>query len=568
MSFKLKPIAHAIFLLIGILFISSSLFSQTISVGTPALEDYYRRAQLTDTIYNHVSFAIRPITPLKGLNTRFGFYPDSSQRGYNLLNTTSTWSNGKNIKASILPLRTQVQFNSKHPYGWNDGAMIPNKGLQTLWSAGFYTEIGPLSIQFQPEIILATNSDFEGISDKHFEVLSARYYDFYNQIDLPERFGSEAFGDAYWGQSSIRLNFDPVSIGFSTENLWWGPGVSTSILMSNTAPGFKHFTLNTNQTIDTKIGGFEGQVIAGATPESTNFGVLTPERTYFDNPLYLPKENKARYLTGMVFTWQPKWVKGLFLGFARTMQLYKDDQENIIGDYLPLFSPFQPFRTDVNINARQQMGGVFFRWLWPESRMEVYGEWARKNQQDNIRTSFLEPERGRAYVFGLRKALYSRHTDKYFLLAAEIAQLQNTNVSDIRNNNSWYTNPYIRQGYTNRGQSIGAGIGPGGNLQQASISWVNGLSKFGLEFERYLHNNDFYYYAFEDSFDFRRHWFDLSLKANAAWSYKNLIFNGHLITTRSYNYGWYLDQQPGDPYFVYGLNTFNVQVQIGATYRF
>ncbi|MDB5060627.1 MAG: hypothetical protein JWP67_470, partial [Mucilaginibacter sp.] len=37
---------------------------------------------------------------------------------------------------------------------------------------------------------------------------------------------------------------------------------------------------------------------------------------------------------------------------------------------------------------------------------------------------------------------------------------------------------------------------------------------------------------------------------------------------QSLNYQWYLKQNPGDPYFVNGVDAFNVQVQLGATYRF
>jgi hypothetical protein len=48
------------------------------------------------------------------------------------------------------------------------------------------------------------------------------------------------FNKAFWGQSSIRLTFGPASIGLSNENIWWGPGIRNSLIMSNNAPGFKH----------------------------------------------------------------------------------------------------------------------------------------------------------------------------------------------------------------------------------------------------------------------------------------------------------------------------------------
>ncbi len=37
----------------------------------------------------------------------------------------------------------------------------------------------------------------------------------------------------------------------------------------------------------------------------------------------------------------------------------------------------------------------------------------------------------------------------------------------------------VTHGYTNRGEVLGAGIGPGGNLLSANVSWVKGLKQIG-----------------------------------------------------------------------------------------
>src|SRR5690606_12669349 len=129
------------------------------------------------------------------------------------------------------------------------------------------------------------NGSFDTFNKKHYDVVLARYYDFYNNIDLPVRFGRTAYTRAYLGQSSIRLNLKSFSVGISSENLWWGPGRRNSLIMSNTAPGFLHATLNTLKPIYTPVGSFEGQLIAGRL-EGSGFGVLEPEREYFYNPLY------------------------------------------------------------------------------------------------------------------------------------------------------------------------------------------------------------------------------------------------------------------------------------------
>lgn len=552
-----------------LIFLRLDLYAQSLPVGTVALEDYYRRAQLLGATDSSVSFTVRPLFPGYVKRLSDAFYPDSTEKRYNLLHADQSFQskNGK-FRGSFLPLSFQTQFNSDHPYGWNDGAMIPAKGLQALISGGVFMQYGPLTIQLRPEFVSAANPEFDTFNKGHYDVIFARYYDIYNNIDLPVRFGTSAYNRAYWGQSSIRLNYKAFSVGLSTENLWWGPGIRNSLLMSNSAPGFKHLTLNTLRPVKTAIGSFEGQLIAGRL-ENSGFPPLEPDHVFFGTNLYVPKPNDWRYLAGIIVTWQPKWIPGLFLGFDQSSQTYGKNL-NGLKDYLPFFSPIKSSTAPDNpLDQKDQRSSLFMRWLWTAEHAEIYFEWGHNNSSADLTQSLLSPDKSRAYIFGLRKLLpFNRSRDENIMIGVEVATLQENDVNNILNGTEWYVSKSIPQGYTNRGESLGAGIGPGANLQSLDISWVKGLKRLGLQIERYAHNNDFYYYAFSDSQDFRRHWVDLSLALNGEWNYKNLIFNAKIQGIRSLNYQWYLKQNPGDPYFVNGLNAHNVQVQAGVTYRF
>ena len=552
----------------GLLLYAGIVNAQTVPVGTVSVEDYYRRAQLLGHLDSTISFTVRPLHP-----TSFGkadvFYPDVMEQKYNLLETDSRFiSKDGRLEVSYLPLRLQTQFNSHHPYGWNDGAMIPAKGLQTLFSAGVFAKYGPLTIQLNPEVVIAGNARFETFNNNHYDVIVARYYDFYNKIDQPVRFGDSEYSKAYWGQSSIRLNYSALSIGLSTENLWWGPGMRNSLLMSNNAPGFKHLTFNTLRPIKTPIGSFEGQLIAGRL-EGSGFGPLEPNRNYFGSELYLLKPTDWRYLSGLVFTWQPKWVPGLFVGLTRSSQTYSKNLSGI-HDYLPLFSSIKKVNADTPINKRDERTSMFFRWLWTEEQAEVYFEMGHNNFSGDLRDAILEPNSSRAYIFGLRKLLPFNHSsEENIMVNVEVTQMAETSVEKIKTASGWYTSEGIPHGYTNKGEVLGAGIGPGSNLQSLEVSWVKGLKKLGLQIERYLHNDDFYYYAYLDSKDPRRHWTDISLSAHGEWNFKNFIFNAKLQGIKSLNYQWYLDKDiVSDTYWVNGKDVFNFQVQAGLTYRF
>jgi hypothetical protein len=553
--------------------LSVHVHAQSLPVGTPVIEDYYRRNQLLGTIDTNISFTVRPISPIYINKSDFNntFYPDSNEHRYRLLNVKGSWETGdKKLKLDLLPLNLQTEFNSNFPYGWNDGAMIPAKGLQTLMSAGLFAQYGLLTVQLRPELVLAENSDFSAFNPNSSSYVFTRYYNIYNNIDLPGKFGTGSYKKAYWGQSSIRLNFKSLSFGLSTENLWWGPGIQNSLLMSNTAPGFTHFTFNTLHPLKTAIGSFEGQAIAGWLGDS-GFPPLIPDYIYHNSSLYIPKPNYQRYLSGIIVTWQPKWVPGLFLGFDHTSEAYLRDLSNI-SDYLPLLYT-GPNRTDKNAGDQPiQITSLFMRWLWTQEHAEIYFEFGQYNNTENFLQELLVPNNQRAYVVGLRK-LFSLNAAKNENIAVgvEVTQLQENSVKNIMNGKEWYVSQTLRQGYTNQGQELGAGIGPGGDLQSVDISWAKGLKKFGLQFERYAHNNDLYYYTYVSTDDFRRHWVDLSAAAVGQWDYKNFIFNIKIQAVKSINYQWYVPNYPSLPpvtFLVNGANAFDLHVETGITYRF
>lgn len=542
--------------------------AQSLPVGTPALEDYYRRSQLYGNADTNVSLTVRPVFPGFIKRSTNPFYPDSADQQNNLLKIRSVWGttpDGNFFK--ILPVDLQTQYNSGHPFGWNDGPMIPAKGLQTLVSAGVYAQYGPLTIQFKPEFVYAANSAFETFNSVTDGGIIAHYYNIYNNIDLPARFGTGSYQKAFWGQSSIRLNYKALSFGLSTENLWWGPGIQNSLLMSNTAPGFPHLTLNTLRPVQTPIGSFEGQLIGGRLSNS-GYPPLEPGSYYLASDLYVPKPNDWRYLAGIVFTWQPKWVPGLFLGFDQASQTYGNSL-NGISDYLPLFSTVKNNATNSANNHKDEISSLFMRWLWTQEHAEIYFEFGQYNNTKDLTQTVLAANDSRAYIFGIRKLLpFNKLRDESILIGVEVLQLEENSATKIANGTEWYVSPNIPQGYTNMGQELGAGVGPGANTQTVEVSWIKGLKKIGVQFERYVHNNDFYYYAFTETQDYSRHWVDLSMAANWEWDYKNLLFNAKMQLVRSLDYQWNLSNHGPNEILDNQTSTLVLHFQAGVSYRF
>ncbi|TDQ09916.1 capsule assembly Wzi family protein [Pedobacter metabolipauper] len=517
--------------------------AQTVPVGLlDNSDDYFRRQQLLGK--DSSSFMIRPITNAAGT-------------GLN----KEVWSNAnKKIVLYALPVLLQQQYNTDHPYGMNDGAMIQARGYQTLFSAGIAAKIGPLTIQFRPEYVYAENKDFRTIleapNSSNIKELNRALI---NTIDLPERFGNQSYSKLNLGQSSIRLNAGPVSAGLSNENLWWGPGTRNSLLMTNNASGFKHFTLNTARPVKTLLGSFEAQLIGGKLEASG----IDPEFTG-----YRPKPVGWRYISGIVATYQPKWIPGLFLGFDRSFIIYRFQMGNGFDDYFPVFSGITKNSFNVegggpdeeDTKTRDQRISLFARYVLPETGAEVYFQYGREDHSKNLRDVITEPEHTRAYIAGFRKLIKLVREDEYIQVGFELTKMESASNQPLRRQGYWYRHSQVRDGYTQQGQVLGAGIGPGSNLQTLEINWVKGWNRIGIRAEHYENNYSLYDADLASTKAQRNPWSDFGLTANYDKAYEKFLFNAQLTYIKSNNYQWVLPENGNE-------NANNLQLRVGILYR-
>ena len=536
------------FLFLFFTFLVSS--SQTINLNESYLTDYLRTSQLLGDFKSDVSFTLKPLDIGKnGIEINKETF-DIEKYAPALLSFLN--GNG-NIK--VLPIDYNIEFNSHHPYNRNNGSMVPNRGYQHIISAGIYAEIGPLSIQLKPEHLFSENNDFEGFGEGpngHYPIIWANRYGLWNKIDMPERFGEEKHNKNLIGQSSIKLNYKGLSLGISNENIWWGPSIRNSIMMSNHARGFKHVTFNTTKPLITKIGNFEWQVISGRL-ESSGYLPANSSQQYAGTNIYTPKINQLgqtndwRYLQGYTITYSPRWVSGLSLGFIRWVQMYGALVE---GKYTWLegnstwFPAFKNLfrKNDVYENYESQTNqaaGFFLRWLWKDSKAEIYVDYNHNDSKQNIRDLLLDSDHSRAVTVGLQKVFKINNDD--FLFSWEWTQMEQTASRLLRNAGSWYEHSWTYDGYTNEGEVLGAGIGPGSNSHYFALSRIRNKEKIGLALEIIDQDNDFYHEAFASARDPRRYWKDFNLHVNFSKKYKQFWLSSNLMYSRSLNYQWDLD---------------------------
>lgn len=558
-----KTLLSIFFILLGMAPIVA--VAQSLPVGTPVLEDYLRRQQLLGKVDSTFSFMIRPVFPAVAFGKENGMDVDGTFTDLEQSKTTTVTKGGRET-FRVLPVSLRLQYNSKLPFGVNNGLMIPNVGLQTVLSGGIYYEFDRLSIQLQPEVLLAQNKDFEGFPLIHDGSTWREYYEWLNFSDIPERFGERSYNTLLPGQSSIRYNLEAVSFGLSTENIWWGPGRRNSLIMSNNAPGFLHATINTRKPVSTQIGSFEGQLIAGRL-QNSRFEPPHSDYVYRHHPLYVPKrDNDWRYLAGLVVTYQPKWVPGLSVGYSSVSQMYHNDMRTF-ADYLPIFNGGKGSRSVVNTDVakRNQMSSGFFRWMDTNGHFEFYGEYGSNGNSRKFSDFLTNPDLTRAFTFGFANLIPLKRQDEYIQLGGEMTQTGQTVRETIFDKNSWYTHPHVRHGYTHKGQVLGAGNGPGSNVIFLEGAWVKDFNRIGFHIERIAYNNDFYYKRYEDIKDWRVKYVDIVPSLVADWRFGNLLVSSRFQYIHSMNYKWYIENQP-DQYWVPGYDKTNFVANVGVTY--
>ena len=523
----LKYSIQIIFIFCFILF-SSKVISQEIDLNNIALQDVNRIQTLLDTSIQSVSFLIRNST-IENKIQKF---------------------NWNKLSVKNFSILSNIQENNNLPNGFNDGSMHPSVGKQNYYNLQLGIEWGRLVLQLAPEKIVAENLPVDGLS-KNFDGningnpgnFWRRYYEISeNVIENPNRLYKDRSNEILKGQSSLKFHFNNWSVGVSNENLWWGPGIHHSLLLTNNAPGFIHVTLNSNKPIQTPIGTIETQFIGGKLKN----GRFLPSEN--DNPYaskwYIPKDTLERFITGMIFSLQPKWAKNLYIGFSNMAYMYTKDMNG-----LEDATPFSNFSKFTQLKKRPALGSIFLRYALPKDHAEVYVEYGRNDRGATPLNVFYDSV-PTGYVAGIRK-LFPISTYKNFgaiSLNIEIVQLKMPQANLIWNSSlmarqsSWYTNSQVRQGYTNNGQIIGSYVGPGGSGQTMHLSWIKGYNKIGMGIERYSHNKDFYYYNYFNGLVYPgpnfKYWSDFIYSFYTRIKIGNFILSSEIKKGESYNYLW------------------------------
>ena len=383
--------------------------------------------------------------------------------------------------------------NSALPFSQNNDALWAGKGLSTRILFGFKLEGVRARLIVAPEIVTSANSEW------HFDpifytppvpagfigsdyVLPYYFYTF--PIDQPIRFGGKTVNRLDPGQSTVEVSVRSVQVGFSNESEWWGPGIRNAIVLSNNAPGFPHFFLRTAHPIDTRLGAVEMRWLMGGLTESHYFDTVST--------------NNVRSFAAIAATLQTKWDPNLSFGVARSVYGTAKGWGEIPWRWLDVFArtnagkkgPLVPHVDSVlTPGGKDQILSFFARWVFPSDGVEAYVEWARRLLAGNLRDFLIAPNHTQGYTLGAQWRGGEWHSGT-FRVQSEVTQLEQSATFRDEPVGSWYTSRRVVQGYTNRGEVLGASIGPGASGQWLALDYLKPRWRLGAFAGRTRWNED------------------------------------------------------------------------------
>jgi hypothetical protein len=375
---------------------------------------------------------------------------------------------------TVGPLRVGATFNTAYPYGHNDGPVWAGRGLTSVISGGFAAALGPVSLAIDPLAFRANNTAFDLLPNGFTGPLAFNQAMFTTEVDHPQRFGSKPYSRLDPGNSSLRFDSRFVTFGVSTANEWIGPATEYPFLLSNNAPGFPHIFLGTGEPLNIWIGRIHTRFMWGKLYQSDYSPVTGPKQFVFDTAAgRLISGGTIRWTTSGEFVFLPRGLPGLETGVARFFHVPNTtDMPNSAfwrKSLRVLFLKNEQAHGDIG-GFDNQLASIFFRWVFPHSGLELFGERGFEDQLYDSRDLILNLDHEREYMLGFQKILRTS-SGAVDVLRGELINYQEPTVARDRGEGGVYVHGTLSQGHTNRGQLLGASPGAGW-AAASTLSWT------------------------------------------------------------------------------------------------
>lgn len=318
--------------------------------------------------------------------------------------------NTQNNNVWSLKFRSEFFYNDNVPNLENTSDKWIGKGVSAFTSA---------NISFNSKYLFASTEPFIFTSQN-------KYYDEpdripkFMQLNDNQAHKETPYNSIGLRETQIYLKYNDFGLGWSNANMWWGPGIHSSLMISNNTTGFGHLMIGT--VAEQRIGdwGFNGRYVF------SKFGKKSLAKPYYSGFIF----NSTFYSEQIITT-----------GFSRSVLSggkYSNYEPELIEAAL---LPFEFIRVDKPKNLENsldpidQQSAAYINIKFPESGLVMFLEYGRTTGPENFKDFSLHPDHSRAYIFGIKK--YGLFGNMNLMLGVEYANLTQTAFWDLRETDDW-----------------------------------------------------------------------------------------------------------------------------------
>jgi len=309
-----------------------------------------------------------------------------------------------------LKARSEFFYNSGAPNLENTSDCWIGKGISFFTSANIVYNSEFIFASIEPFYFISQNNDYrEPQRIPKFSHLND------NRPHLETPYTSYGIRE-----TQVYLNVNGFGGGFSNANMWWGPGLHSSLMMTNNTTGFEHLMLGTINEKRIKNWGFNGRYIL------SKFG---------------KKSESEPYYSGFIFNTTYYSVPIVTLGFSRAFLSGGKNTDYDISLLEAALLPFQFVKIEKPSNQSDILNPVdqnytgYINLRFSESGLVMFLEYGRNEGPESFEDFISHPDHSRAYIFGIRK--YGLFNNLNLMFGFEYANLIQTPFWQLRETLDW-----------------------------------------------------------------------------------------------------------------------------------
>ena len=335
-------------------------------------------------------------------------------------------------------------MNSNLPNFENMDGITLLKGYGSLHS--FYIKAKHKNIDLQLEPQFSFNRVFKNsIKAKnadHFSVLNDR---------------SENLSFQEMKNFNLSANIKTLSFGFSNKNMWWGPGIHNSLILSNNSYGFYNYyfeTKNNNQIID-------------SLKYSFKYLVSYPMKNYYNN---------SYYLTGAFLKINYSKIE---FGLGKTIISGGYDNISWSGMDAALVMV-----SKINILKWDQIVDLYIQYRSEKNGLYIFAEYGFPNRNFNSVNTNIYYDHQLASNIGFRK--YGAFNNKNLLIGIEYTRIIQGRYYNIMPTSNWYSN-HLYNYHSFREKRWAAHSGADSDDMLLLLGYLDGNNSivYGINYERH-----------------------------------------------------------------------------------